>query len=185
MFSPYQLPYIIQFFEGIDKVVSNMFSSEIKPNESELTFEFLNLMGTKGWSQGKLRFDITDLQELINDKGDMLHVSLKLHPHKGVLESRATKADFGLILKYENNAFPDQESWIAAYLIQAKSLYSDSKPGERVLYSRRSKFKGIKRNQEEFIQVVAEILGPSAYKYCLFMPKTRKYKPKSTGVIRA
>ena len=183
MFSPYQLPHVIRFFNGIDTVVSGKLAGPAPAKESTLTFVFSELMDAERQNQYRLPLGIDALQDKINSKGDMLRVTLEMTSHEGKYETYVSNADFGLILKYENAVLPGQD-WKAAYLIQAKRLYPNAKADGSNSYSIRSKFSAIDHDQDNRIQSVANILGGSAIKYCLYMPKTNQYDRNSGGAIR-
>lgn len=182
MLSPYQLPFLIRYFDGIDLAVSRRLSRRVPPSETTLTQEFCGLMDADAQRLEKsLPFDAEALAKAIAAPGDMLDVVFKIdaHQHSQRLEAYVSQADFGLILEYRNTVIPGLD-WEAAYLMQAKRLFPNAGGG----YSVSSSFSSTSVEQRQRMRHVADILGEAAIRYWLYMPTTSGYESTSASAIR-
>lgn len=182
MLTPYQLPFLIRYFDGIDAAVSRRLSRLVPPTETTLTQEFCALMDAAAQRREKsLTFDADALQEALAKPGDMVDVefTIEVHQHGQRLEAFVSQADFGLILEYENTVLPNL-NWRAAYLMQAKRLFPD--PGGS--YSIASTFASTSPDQQQRLQDLVEILGKEGIRSWLYMPSTDGYEAASSSAIR-
>lgn len=183
MLTPYQIPLLIRYFDGIDLAVSRRLSRVVPPSETTLTQEFCALMDADAQRREQsLPFDAAALQEALAKPGDMLDMtfSVAAHQHGTRLEAYVSQADFGLILEYSNTVLPAL-NWRAAYLMQAKRLFPDAIGG----YSAASVFSSTSLEQQRRMGDLADILGEPAIRYWLYMPPTNGYEPASASAIRA
>jgi hypothetical protein len=183
MLSPYQLPYFVRYFDGIDAAVSARLSRNVPASETTLTEEFLALMDLKSQRREKsLTYGVDDLQTDIAFPGDLLDVdfTISAHQHGSRFEAYVSQADFGLILEYRNTILPALD-WNAAYLMQAKRLFHDRTGA----YSVRSEFGSTSVEQDKRIKALARVLGSNGVRYCLYMPQPADYDANSTSAIRA
>lgn len=182
MFSPYQIPFFIRYFDGIDAAVSKRLSRRNPPTETTLTEEFCALMDADSQRrENLLKFDADALQTALSLPRDMLGVDFTIatHQHGQKLEAFVSQADFGLILDYRNTVLPNL-NWKTAYLMQAKRLFPDTGGG----YSVASKFSSTSVDQQSRMRDIAKILGERAIQYWLYMPQTTDYDVNSTSAIR-
>lgn len=182
MLSPYQIPYFIRYFDGIDAAVSTRLSRKVPPSETTLTDEFLALLDVDNQRrEGLLNFSADDLQTAIAFPGDLLDVDFHIsaHQHAQKFEAYVSQADFGLVMEYQNTVLPEL-NWTAAYLMQAKRLFRDAGG----VYSLKSKFESVSDQQTKRMQDLANILGEDAIRYCLYMPQTNDYALASASAIR-
>jgi hypothetical protein len=183
MFSPYHLPFLIKYFDGIDKVIATRMLRIVPPSEPTLTEEFCALMSPANQRrEGALAFDADHLQAALTSHGDLIDAdfTIETHQHSQRMEAYVSQADFALVLEVENTILPS-ESWRAAYLMQAKRLF----PASVGHYDVGSKFASTSKSQEKRIRSLARILGENALRYCLYCPPVSGYEPQTLGAIRA
>jgi hypothetical protein len=181
MFGPYQLPHFIKYFDGIDLALSRRMLRSTLPSETTLTEEFCALMDAPTQRrEHSLSFDIDALTKALTQHGGAIDVEIDVatHKHLSGMEAYVSQSDFGLVLEYRNLVLPAR-SWSAAYLMQAKKLFPTSKG-----FSEHSKFLSADADQHTRIRFLADILGESALKYCLFCPPTTGYETRAVGVLR-
>jgi hypothetical protein len=183
MLNPYQIPFLIRYFDGIDLAVSRRLSRRVPPSETTLTQEFCALMDADAQRREKsLLFDADALNAALAKPGDMVDIDFRIeaHQHGPRLEAYVSQADFGLILEYRNTVLPRLD-WQAAYLMQAKRLFPDPGGG----YSVSSHFSSTSAEQQRRMLDLAEILGAAAIRYWLYTPTPDGYESRSTSAIRA
>lgn len=183
MLSPYNIPHLIRYFDGIDLAVSQRLLRRVPPSEPTLTEEFCALMdaATQRREQS-LEFDIDALSAALGAHGDLIDVdfTIQVHQHPQWMEAHVSQSDFALVLECENMVLRER-SWHTAYLMQAKRLF----PEPSGCYGIASNFASTDREQEKRIRALANILGESAIQYCLYCPPTSGYEPKAGAAIRA
>jgi len=183
MFAPHHLPFLIKYFDGIDAFVARKMTRPVPPSETTLTEEFCAMMDAGNQrAERLLGYDLDALNADLASNGYVIDADfqIQVHPHARGMEAYVSQADFGLILEVENRVLPE-ESWSAAYLMQAKRLFANpSAQG----YDLMSGFRSSTSDQDKRIQMLASILGEDAMKYCLYCPQTTGYEATARAGIR-
>jgi hypothetical protein len=182
MLSPYHLPLLIRYFDGIDLAISKRLLRRVPPSEPTLTEEFCALMDAHSQRRERsLEFDIDSLNAALGANGDLIEVdfSIETHQHAKWMEAYVSQADFALVLEFENMVLRDR-SWHSAYLMQAKRLF----PLPTESYGLASTFTSTDRDQQRRIRTLASILSDNAIRYCLYCPPTSGYEPNSAAAVR-
>ncbi|WP_317213861.1 hypothetical protein [Gluconobacter sp. GP1] len=169
MFGPQHLKYIIKYLEGIDFALSQKMRRSYAPDEPALTNELCALLDCKTQEIEKtLSYNLCDLNKDLDSVGDALdfEVSIDTYPHNSSMERYVSQSDFGIILEYENHVLPST-NWSAAYLLQAKKLYRNSKNNE---YDKSSRFMSSDTDQHKRIENLNKYLN-GHINYILYCPQ--------------
>jgi hypothetical protein len=183
MFSPYHLPFLIRYLDGVDLAVANRMLRRVPPSEPTLTEEFCALMDPENQRrEGSLAFSADDLNTALAAHGDRIDAefTIETHQHSSRMEAYVSQSDFALILEFVHTVLPE-ESWSAAYLMQAKRLFPATGGGWDV----GSKFASTSKDQQKRLRALARILGERALRYCLYCIPMSAYEPRSLGALRA
>lgn len=167
MFGPQHLTHLIAYFDGIDAALSQRMLRKHAPDEPALTNELCALLDADTQrSEGRPSYTVDHLNADLSAVGDGLDVEVTIdtYPHNSAMERHVSQSDFGLVLEYENRILP-WENWYAAYLVQAKKLFRNSRSDE---YDGRSRFQAIKPEQQRRLERLSNLLGPDALLYCLY-----------------
>ena len=183
MLSPYHIPLLIRYFNGIDIEISERLLRSVPPSEPTLTEEFCALMGVDNQRrENSLEFDIDSLNAALCEHGDLIdaNIRIKTHQHDRWLEAYVSQSDFALVIDFEHMMHRDL-SLETAYLMQAKRLF----PLKDDTYGVTSAFASVDKEQHLRMQALSDILGDDAMKYCLYCPPTYGYEPRSAAAVRA
>jgi len=184
MFGPQHLRHVIRYFDGIDGALSQRMLREHPPDEPALTNELCALLDAETQRiEGRLTYGLDQLNLDLAAVGDGLdfEVTIDTYPHNTAMERYVSQSDFGLVLEYDNKVLPS-ESWLAAYLVQAKRAFRDSRSGE---YDQKSRFEAINAEQSARLKRLADLLGPSALRYALYCPPTPALSEPVRTQVRA
>lgn len=183
MFGPQHLKYIIKYLEGIDFALSQKMRRSYAPDEPALTNELCALLDCETQEIEKtLAYNLCDLNKDLDSVGDALdfEVSIDTYPHNSNMERYVSQSDFGIILEYENHVLPST-NWSAAYLLQAKKLYRNSKNNE---YDKSSRFISSDANQHKRIEKLNEYLN-GHISYILYCPQILDFTRETQIQMRA
>ena len=183
MLSPYHIPLLVRYFNGIDIAVSKRLLRSVPPSEPTLTEEFCALMDVRNQRrESSLEFDIDSLNAALCEHGDLIDADIRIetHQHAREMEAFVSQSDFALVINFEHMVRRDL-SWETAYLMQAKRLF----PLKDNTYGVTSTFTSADKEQHLRMQALSDILGDDAMKYCLYCPPTYGYEPRSAAAVRA
>ena len=183
MLSPYHIPLLVRYFNGIDIAISERLLRSVPPSETTLTEEFCALMDMDNQRrENPLEFDIYSLNEALCEHGGLVDADIRIeaHQHAQWMEAYVSQSDFALVIDFEHTVRRDL-SWETAYLMQAKRLF----PLKDNTYGVTSAFTSADKEQHLRMQALSDILGDDAMKYCLYCPPTYGYEPRSAAVVRA
>ena len=181
MLSPYHIPLLVRYFNGIDIAVSKRLLRSVPPSEPTLTEEFCALMDVDNQRrESSLEFDIDSLNAALCEHGDLIDADFRIetHQHTGRMEAYVSQSDFALVIDFEHTVLPDL-SWGTAYLMQAKRLF----PLKDDTYGVTSAFASADKEQHLRMQALSDILGDDAMKYCLYCPPTYGYERLCSRIV--
>ena len=174
MLSNIDIRNLAYYFSKFDHRLTSELAVSEPPDERELTRRLSRMLaGDETWS-----IDFTPSQDWLEERlGWSLQLTMQAHPSKW--EHHVSHSDFGLIISFKDEVrqMPTQS---AAYLIQAKRLYTDTH-GQ---YSLASKFGAVDRQQRLKLRHLAKRLGEAAVKFAAYCPPVDFFESTAAEVIR-
>jgi len=169
MITPNAFHLIIKHFDEIDKRVSAKFHSARPWDEPSLTAEFCDMLDINMQRHEKISYTLDDLnKDLRNDSGLFgMNLSIQTNQFSAIHERYMSQSDIGLQMIYENNIEPDKNV-TKYFLLQAKRIFPIQ--GFPAIYSERSAFSSVNKEQEDRIAVLKSWVG-NGLKYLLYCPR--------------
>ncbi|MEI7924334.1 MAG: hypothetical protein WCJ40_20695 [Planctomycetota bacterium] len=123
---PREAKLLFRYFVAVDRCLAGRFSLGYEPDEEHLTSLLTELLDHRGSLLHSLDYSLQQLNDALKSIDSLLQVELSISTNKynHYQESKATKADLGLVLDYRDHIQPEL-SFCKAALFQAKRLYSD------------------------------------------------------------
>ncbi|TAF07970.1 MAG: hypothetical protein EAZ77_08045 [Nostocales cyanobacterium] len=162
--------FIIRHLDAIDKAVSKRLMRKRPWFETALTSLLCDLLDGETQDEQNLEYSLEKLNKDLNEIDGLLDISFAIdtHEYNQNVEHYITQSDIGFILNFEDHLL-QEESWSAAYLLQAKRL-SPFKPEHPIRYNEKSGF-NIDTEQMTRIYCLNKILGVNCIKYLLYCPR--------------
>ncbi len=170
MISPKAANFIIRYFDAIDKAVSKRLVRKRPWFETALTSLLCDLLDGETQDEQNLEYSLEELNKDLNEIDGLLNISFAIdtHEYNQNVERYITQSDIGFILNFEDYLLPE-ESWSAAYLLQAKRLFPDQSE-HPITYNENCRF-DIDTKQRNRIEILNKILGVNCIKYLLYCPR--------------
>lgn len=170
MISPRAVPLLIRHFDAVDKSVTSRLLRNRPWLEPSLTSLLCDLLDQDTQREMNLSYTVDQLNTDLAEPDGALAVSFKIDTHEygPDLERWVTQADLGLVIEYADFLLPD-ESWTAAWLLQAKRLTPDQR--NPLVYSEASKFSAIDQNQKARVENLRRAVGVDFIRYLLYCPR--------------
>ncbi|MFM7406920.1 MAG: hypothetical protein ACKO3K_09725 [Cuspidothrix sp.] len=163
--------FIIHHLDAIDKAVSKRLVRKRPWFETALTSLLCDLLDGETQDEQNLEYSLEELKKDLNEIDGLLDISFAIdtHEYNQNVERYLTQSDIGFILNFDDYLLPE-ESWSAAYLLQAKRLFPLDHPKRPITYNEKSEFK-INTEQKNRIDNLNKILGVNCIKYLLYCPR--------------
>jgi hypothetical protein len=170
MISPKAANFIIRHLDAIDKAVSKRLVRKRPWFETALTSLLCDLLDGETQDEQNLEYSLEELNQDLNEIDGLLNISLTIdtHEYNQNVECYITQSDIGFIFNFEDYLLPE-ESWSAAYLLQAKRLFPD-KYEHPITYNESCRF-DIDTKQRNRIDILNKILGVNCINYLLYCPR--------------
>ncbi|KIG10923.1 hypothetical protein [Caballeronia concitans] len=170
MLSPRAIRLILRHFDALDEAVAKRLTRKRPWQEEALTGLLCDLLDAETQVEEKVSYTLNQLHEDLAKSDEPVGIRLEIdsHQYPKHLERWVTQADFGLIIKYQDQ-FDHNHSTSAAWLMQAKRAF----PARNGDYETNSKFASADAAQDARMKALRDWAGEDFIRYFLYCPRPR------------
>jgi hypothetical protein len=182
LLSPKTIHLIIKHLDCIDESLAKRMIRKRPHGETSLTSRLCDLLDEDTQAEEHLAYPLEQLNHDLSQTDELTSVSYEVETHEYTpdVEGWLTQSDLGFVLNYRDYLLPE-ESWSAAWLLQAKRLTPNLHHSP--LYTEASRFSAVDAEQSKRINKLRKAVGLEFIKYLLYCPRPASLDRETRGKL--